>query len=256
MDIKNKSLKKLAPVGFAVLLAASVISCSEAEEPAETIAEGNDVELFEPDENNSYEYTGSECFDSGIEDVVNLGDDLDLEVEIFEDSDSGLSGTSVRCRFSDHENDVEITGEDARYVNLYLDFQVLDRLRSTDRDKEPNTNFDQTSPAAFIDENYSDDEWDSVYLRSWSSVEGDFRFVDLHVQHQHLIINSEMQLIPTTPADGMSDIEPLRETDFDDDIWDDMQQYDDEFQQEIIDFSFEVAENLKESLSKDDERDS
>ena len=108
---------------------------------------------------------------------------------------------------------------------------------------------DSFNPAAFVDEEYSDDEWDFIMLRSWSSLDGDYRFVDLHAQHEHLIVNTHMMVSPDAPDFNIG-IDTLEEEDFDEDIWEDMQEFDDGFQQDLIDFNLEVADNLKQALSK------
>ena len=79
--------------------------------------------------------------------------------------------------------------------------------------------------------------------------------IEPHAQHEHLTIEAQLSRdIPDHPDDGNVDhpIGIMFQDDFDEEIWEGERQYDDEFRQECIDFSFEAADNLKQALLKEE----
>ena len=241
MGRKLRNYSTSTASGISALTLIATLGCSQSD----TLEDP-----YGPDENIRYEYTGSECHESGIEEITNIGNGLNLELEILERSSTGYGSMNVNCRFHDVEEGIRITGDDADFTGLQLDFTLIDQLDHLDIYNDPIT--DSFNPVTFVHEEYSDDEWDFIMLRSWSSIDGDYRFVDLHAQHEHLIVSTHMMVSPDAPEFNIG-INTLDEDDFDEATWKSMQEFDDEFQQELIDFNFEVADNLKQALVKDNE---
>lgn len=217
-------------------------ACSSSEAPESPYA---------PDPDRAYEYAGEKCEESGIHEIVQLGDGLDLEFEVRDEKRDSLGSTSFDCIFNDSRFDLEMSGDDADSSNFIIQVTIVNKLENIDVFTDLNPSYIKNNePIFFQNDEYSDGNWDNVILQSFSSMDGDIRFVDLQVRHQHLIITSNLQVSPDAP-DFFGGADYMSESNFDQESWEDIQEFDDAFQQELVDFNFEVADNLKQALLKD-----
>lgn len=257
LTISNSNLAQTRRT-LCVVIGACVIvlaqACSSNSTPNEYSSSDSDIR---------YEYSGDICEKSSLEDVNNLGGGYNINFDFVERESQSAGFLTVYCDTEIERNEDREIGDDEWNSEFQIQAKIIDRIDLLHIHNDPlwqresNTN----PPVAFLDDEVEVDDWDYAQVRSRSSVNGYYRFVDVHVQHEHLIINTAMRLGPNSLSENVPDhpddgtvAHPMGimfEDDFDEEIWEDAQQFDDDFQQEFIDFNFEVADNLKQALLKD-----